>query len=217
MPLNIACSQCGKKYQVADQVVGKQVRCQGCGTIFVAAQPPAKAVAGLQGLDPLDDLTLAPLPQSPATLPRSSGAILPSTGLGSSSKSLNPLGSLPAKAPGAAWPQGDVSNPSGGPPDSTMRLISGGMAVAGCFLLAVNFFMDRTQGAVYIVALLLAPLALIMGVAGMISPNIVRAAGKFGAHLPWHYKAIGAGLMVLYLIVLGLIALGLYSSGYFNV
>jgi hypothetical protein len=35
--------------------------------------------------------------------------------------------------------------------------------------------------------------------------------------LPWQYKAIGAGLMVLYLIVLVLLAMGLYSAGYFQV
>lgn len=206
MTLNIACGKCGKKYQVGDQLAGKQVRCQGCGTVFVA-QPPAQA--SVAELDPLDDLTLAPLPAAP------SSAFPNAVGLGGSS--LNPLGSLPAKSTGTAWQPGDVSSPSGGPPDSTMRLISGGLVLAGCFLLAINYFLDRTQGAIYLAPVFLAPLALIMGIAGVISPNVVRAAGKFGKHLPWQYKAVGAGLMVLYLVVLVLLAMGLYSAGYFRV
>ncbi|MCI0682315.1 MAG: DUF1559 domain-containing protein [Gemmataceae bacterium] len=37
MPLRTACSSCGKKLQVRDELAGKKVKCPDCGTVFVAA------------------------------------------------------------------------------------------------------------------------------------------------------------------------------------
>jgi hypothetical protein len=48
----------------------------------------------------------------------------------------------------------------------------------------------------------------------MISPNVVRAAGKYGGHLPWHYKAVAWGLMGLCLVITLLLLAGVMMSGY---
>ncbi len=40
--LEIACTLCGKRYKVKDEVLGKQVRCAGCKTEFVAQAAPAQ-------------------------------------------------------------------------------------------------------------------------------------------------------------------------------
>ena len=204
MPLVIACPKCGKKYQVGDNVAGKQVRCQQCSTAFTATAPqPAKPIA----VDPLADLSLANLPTSAAPNP-----------LGAASNPLGapirPLGAAPAGAPQPSWNSQGVSNPSGGPNDTTMRLVSVGMAALGLFLLGINYVLDQVKGEIYVAPLLLAPLVLILGIAGVISPNVVRAAGKYGGHLPWQYKAIGYGLMALSLIVTLVLVVMVISGGY---
>lgn len=45
MPLRTACSSCGKKLQVRDDLAGKKIKCPGCGTVFVAAAAAAAATA----------------------------------------------------------------------------------------------------------------------------------------------------------------------------
>lgn len=205
MPLTIACAKCGKKYQVADQHAGKQVRCQQCATVFTV-QPPAPVAA----LDPLGDLSLASMP-----------AADPLQSLARGSGTTNPLGTLPAAktyaASVATWHQHGVENPSGGPPDKAMRLGAVALAAIGLFLLVANVVLDQTKGEIYMAPLLLAPLALILGIAGAINPNVVRAAGKYGGHLSWHYKAIGAALVVVSFVASGLLVLGYYAAGYFRV
>jgi hypothetical protein len=95
-----------------------------------------------------------------------------------------------------------------------MRLLCAGMTVLGLILLVATFVMDRTQGMIYLAPLALAPLALILGVAGAISPNVVRAAGKYGGHLPGHYKATAWGLMGLYVVVTLALVVWALSGGY---
>jgi hypothetical protein len=55
---------------------------------------------------------------------------------------------------------------------------------------------------------------LILGVAGLISPNVVRAVGKYGGHLPWQYKAVGWALMGLYFVILILLMVALFAAGF---
>lgn len=178
MSITTACPKCGKKYQVADHLAGKQARCQQCSTLF--------SVAAALPQDPLAGLPLAPV---------------------------NPLGTLPASTHAPAS-RAEVSNPSGGPNDTTMRIASAFMIVMGLILFVANLVMDQTQGAIYIAPLLLAPIALILGIAGVINPNVVRAAGKYGGHLPWQYKAIGLALVGLSLLVTLALVIGVVASGY---
>ena len=196
MPLVIQCPNCSKRYQVADAVAGKQVRCQQCQTAFVAAaSAPAPAVAPLAPHDPFgasDPLAGADLSQLPAVA--------------------SPLGRLshPASPGGVAG----VSNPSGGPTDTGMRLVSGAMLAVGILLVVASLAINAATGTVYLAVIGLAPLALILGTAGLISPNVVRAVGKYGGHLSWHYKAAGYGLLGLYFVVLVLLMIGLFLAGF---
>jgi len=190
MPLTIACDKCGKKYQVPDQLAGKQVRCQQCAATFTVAAPLQMA---LEELDPLADVTLSSLPAA-----------------------ANPLGAAAGAASPSHGKQSAGGNVSGGPTDPVMRGVSCGLAAAGLVMLVGNFMLDRTMGQIYILPLILAPLGLILGIAGVISPNVVRAAGKYGGHLSWHYKAIAAALLVLSLVASGLLVLGFYAAGYFQ-
>lgn len=43
MPIRTECTSCQKKLQVRDDLVGKKVKCPGCGTAFVVAASPAAA------------------------------------------------------------------------------------------------------------------------------------------------------------------------------
>ena len=69
-------------------------------------------------------------------------------------------------------------------------------------------------GTAFVAVVGLTPLALILGTAGLISPNVVRALGKYGGHLPWHYKAIGYCLVGLYCVVFALLMIGLHLAGF---
>ena len=46
MSIVAQCTNCGKKYKVADDAVGKQVRCQACQTTFTVAAAKAAVAAG---------------------------------------------------------------------------------------------------------------------------------------------------------------------------
>lgn len=41
MPIRTACSSCGKKLQVRDELAGKKVKCPDCGKVFIAASSAA--------------------------------------------------------------------------------------------------------------------------------------------------------------------------------
>ena len=41
MPVETSCTNCGKKFKVRDEVIGKKVRCSGCKEPFVAEAPLA--------------------------------------------------------------------------------------------------------------------------------------------------------------------------------
>src|SRR5437762_13142175 len=45
MPIRTACSSCGKKLNIRDELVGKKAKCPECGHVFVAT-PRAAAVQG---------------------------------------------------------------------------------------------------------------------------------------------------------------------------
>lgn len=100
-----------------------------------------------------------------------------------------------------------------GPNDKVMRLISVGLFFAGLLLLVVNHITSVMNSEVYLAALGLGPIALMLGLAGVISPNILRSAGKYGKHLPLRYKlAAGvfgfAGVAICLLLVFVVYPLG---------
>lgn len=208
MPLVIQCPSCSKRYQVADAMAGKQVRCQQCQTAFTVTGSAAAPTAN----------------KPPPSDPYAAGDPFPGVDLGSLPSVVPPPGhSSPLGAPvstssksfpGAFGGSAGVSNPSGGPTDKVMRLVSGGMLAAGILMVVATLVMNAKTGTVYLAIIALAPLALILGTAGLISPNVVRAVGKYGGHLSWHYKAIGYGLLGLYFVILILLMIGLFLAGF---
>ncbi len=100
-----------------------------------------------------------------------------------------------------------------GPSDNMMRLVSGGMILAGLVLMGVNHAKAVMDDEVYIIALILGPFALAFGVAGAISPNVVRAAGKYGKHLPSHYKWIAGAVGLVALSIGFLLMFVVYGVG----
>lgn len=208
MPLQIQCPKCAKRYQVADAVAGKQVRCQQCQTAFVAVAtpPPAAAPAPLTLPDPF-------AANDPLGKANPLGSANP---LGAS----NPLGALPAAPASSFYPAaprpslGGVSNPSGGPTDAMMRLASGAMLALGVVIIVGSIALLAATDSVYLFVVALAPLCIILGIAGLIDPNVVRAVGKYGGHLSWHYKAIGYALLGLYFVILILMLIAFFALGF---
>lgn len=210
MPFVIECPSCARRYGVATDVQGKRVRCQGCGNVFTATptttQPPQAAAA--EPFDPLGiDLSQLPAPPSPST---------PS--LSTLNPAANPLGTPPA-ATGRSLPaigtwQNGQSNPSGGPTDLQMRLACCGMLALGVVVSVGSFVLQAAQGTVYLGIVILMPLMFVLGIAGLISPNVVRAVGKYGGHLPWHYKAIGWAVIGFSFLLMVLLMVGLFLAGF---
>jgi hypothetical protein len=174
--------------------------------VATADAPALSAPAALPPSDPLGGIDLAALPPLGSSAPLGNSANPLGTPIFST------LGSLHASQPVATY--AGVSNPSGGPTDMGMRLISGGMLGLGLFLLGMNMVSDALQGAVYLAPVFLGPLMLVLGIAGLVSPNVVRAGGKFGGHLPWHYKAMFYGLLGIWFIIAIVMAISLAASGY---
>jgi len=107
-----------------------------------------------------------------------------------------------------------VSNPSGGPTDGQMRLVCCGMLAMGLLLSVASLFLEGATGTIYVAVLLLVPLTLVVGISGLVSPNVVRAMGKYGGHLPSHYKVIGWGLMGVAFLLMLVVSFGVFALGF---
>jgi hypothetical protein len=94
-----------------------------------------------------------------------------------------------------------------------MRIVSGVMILAGFLLAGVNHAKAVMDDEVYIIALVLAPFALTFGIAGVVNPNVVRAAGKYGKHLPSYYKWIAGGVGLVALLLCFLLIFVIYGVG----
>ena len=210
MPHEIQCPNCSQRYQVSDSNRGKRVRCGLCGTTFTTAtvatsSSPTPLTASDQ-LDPLARTDLFQSPAAPASGTLHGRANLPGTPASSEPGRYAPVSPHARNA--------GVSNPSGGPTDARMRLVACGMLAFGIVLTVGSLALEAATGMVYMAVVGLAPLMLVLGIASLISPNVVRAIGKYGGHLPWHYKAIGWGLIVLSLLLTILVLIGLFFTGY---
>lgn len=197
MSLSIQCPSCSAQYDVPDGTQGKRVRCKKCQHVFTAvgASAPSKAPVPLSTapLDPLTGLDLTQFPALPAaTAPK-----------------FTQLQAEPA------WGNRDpLDAPSEGPTDMQMRLVCAGMIGLGLVLAIGSAILHASTGTIYLMAIVLIPLMLVLGIAGLISPNVVRACGKYGGHLPWQYKAIGWGVMGLTFVLMALLLVVLFSAGF---
>ena len=133
MNISVTCNQCGKQYDVADNLAGKLAKCRLCGETL--AMPSA---------DP----------------------------------------------PTAADPQSDSSPQAGEPSDRQFRIGAATLLLAmvvGIPLCVATFDWHDTH---YLMMIAIGPIVAAYSIAGLIDPDLVRAAGRFGGHLPLRCKVI---------------------------
>lgn len=175
MPVVTGCPKCGQQYQVADSFLGQNVNCPQCGAVFVvrAPQVPPSGPA----------MPTAATPTA-ATPPGAQGYPPPTGWSGSAS---------PYSAPaGYSFEQG--------PTDKQFRLgalVLIPLVILGMLAAAFGQKQMTTGGATL---LGIGPFGLFYAIAALIDPNIVRAAGKYGKHLPARYKMIAGAIGVVALI-----------------
>lgn len=93
------------------------------------------------------------------------------------------------------------------------RLISAGMAGAAAIGLLIHHFTAESQNVARLLILGLGPMALFLGLGGMVEPRIVWSVGRHGKHLPGIYKVIGGSLGALGVAVTILLLLFVYPVG----
>ena len=209
MSISLSCPSCNKPYSVPDTLAGKQVRCQKCSQVFtVAAAAPALSAA--PALDPL----LADLPPLGPALPAT--ATLPAAGLGIPlSPGGRPLGYAPTTDPYAPSSMaGPTAPPLAGPTDMQFRLGAAGSLGLALLLGAICVGTYMFDGSVYLWPVFIAPLLVLVGIAGLIDPNICRALGKYGTHLPFHYKLIAWSLMGVWIVIIGILVVVMVNMGF---
>lgn len=81
---------------------------------------------------------------------------------------------------------------------------------AGVVLLAVNHWNVMDEQRAFLWAILIGPTALFLGVAGVINPKFILAAGKYGKDLPWSLKAVPVVLVLAGFACSALLALVVY-------
>jgi hypothetical protein len=69
MPIDIQCGRCRKRYRVGEQLIGKKVKCKGCGSLIVvpsvsAGVPPSLPLPVGDESDPFDMAALAAVEES---------------------------------------------------------------------------------------------------------------------------------------------------------
>jgi hypothetical protein len=92
-------------------------------------------------------------------------------------------------------------------------MISAGMATAAAVGLLLNHFLIESHGVARLMLLCLGPIALFLGIGGMVEPKILWAVGKHGHQLPLIYKVIGGALGVVGLAGTLLLLLFVYQLG----
>jgi hypothetical protein len=87
------------------------------------------------------------------------------------------------------------------------------MATAAAVGLVLNHFLIESHGVARLLLLCLGPIALFLGIGGMVDPKIFWAVGKHGQQLPLIYKVIGGALGVGGLVGTLLLLLFVYRLG----
>jgi predicted Zn finger-like uncharacterized protein len=211
MPISLACPSCQKPYNVPDTLAGKQVRCQKCSHVFTVTAPQ---LAPLQPTA-LDPLLAGDLPPLGPALP-SGAATLPSAGLGPPlSPGGRPLGYAPQPNPYAS-PSfgGPTAPPLEGPSDTQFRLGAAAAIGLGLLLAAICVGTYLFDESVFLWPLFIAPLLILIGIAGLIDPNVCRALGKYGTHLPMHYKLIAWSLLGVWLVIVAILVVVMVNMGF---
>lgn len=93
------------------------------------------------------------------------------------------------------------------------RPVAMGMTAAAALGLLANHFMADSQNSVSLMILALAPIALLLGIGGIVEPKVIWSLGKYGTHLPFKYKLVGGVLGVLGLVVSLVLVFFVYPFG----
>src|SRR5262245_29768640 len=76
MAIIVQCPQCGQRYQLRDDLAGKQAKCK-CGNVLPVPAAPSPADAGLSCLLQQDAPSTPPLSQQPPTQGAGGGFVAP--------------------------------------------------------------------------------------------------------------------------------------------
>ena len=105
--------------------------------------------------------------------------------------------------PNGTWTTGGSGPPAAnsGPSDLQFR-IGGGLAIGlGLFLAGITYLMHVLKGEIFLLPLILVPVAVLNGAAALIHPDVMRSIGIYGKHLPWQLRAIGWTVMGVSLVL----------------
>ena len=91
------------------------------------------------------------------------------------------------------------------------RRVARAFLMAGILLVVVNHLSAVRDGEVYVFALVLGPTAVLLGVGGVLNPQILLAAGKHGTHLPQRLRVLAVLLVVAGLATSTVLALVVYQ------
>ena len=89
-----------------------------------------------------------------------------------------------------------------------------GMLGFAMLLTLVSVVIHAFTGTVYMIVIGLVPFLFGLGITALISPNVVRAMGQFGGHLPKYYKFIGWGIAGFSILLMFPIMIVLYQAGF---
>lgn len=95
-------------------------------------------------------------------------------------------------------------------PPSYARPVAAAMAAAATTGLLLNHFV-ADLGMANLLILALAPIALALGLGGIVEPKVLWSLGKHGADLPMEYKVIG-GVLGAAGLLLGLALIFVYRA-----
>jgi hypothetical protein len=95
-------------------------------------------------------------------------------------------------------------------PPSYARPMAAGMALAAAVGLALNHFV-ADLGMANLLILALCPIALALGIGGLVEPKVLWSMGKHGENLPVEYKVIG-GVLGAAGLLLGLALIFVYRA-----
>jgi hypothetical protein len=71
----------------------------------------------------------------------------------------------------------------------------------GLFLAGITYLMHVLKGEIFLLPLILFPVAVLNGAAALIHPDVMRSIGIYGKHLPWQLRAIGWTVMGVSLVL----------------
>jgi len=192
--LSVACDACGKTYKLKPELLGKRVKCAACGAAFVASATAGDARPAAASAQPAGSAVAAAKQPFPA--------------VNSQARPASPNKIASPNKP--ASPTKALASPEG-PTDRQLRfwsLVGVPGAVVGVILVLVM----RDLGTKGLFILAFAPFAFCFGIAALIDPNIIRAAGKYGKHLPKRYKLIAGAVGVVALAISGCLSTWVYLT-----